>query len=65
VGLQDSLNKKTDKTNERDLWRGLWLSISDMMILYDRALETHKGPPYIFNDSALEGNKIVLSFMTN
>jgi hypothetical protein len=27
------------------------------------ALETHKGPPYIFNDIALESNK--LSFVIN
>jgi hypothetical protein len=37
------------------MWGGpLWVSISEMMILYYSALETHKGPPYIFNDTALE-----------
>jgi len=36
----------------------LGVSISEMMILYDIALETHKGPPYIFNDTALKKNKL-------
>jgi len=31
----------------------MWVSISVIMILYDIALETHKGPTYIFNNNAL------------
>jgi len=44
--------------NEGDVGRPLWVSISEMMILYDIDLETHKGPPYIFNDTALKRNKL-------
>jgi hypothetical protein len=35
----------------------LWLSWPEMMIFIYTALETHKGPPYIFCDYALETHK--------
>ena len=36
------------KTYEGDVGRPLVGLLSEMKTLYDTALETHKGPPYIF-----------------